>query len=152
MKTCLAAFAFAAAIVQPAAAITFPKLTTIYIGSGVLDNGAGADTGTASIFFCSNVSGASANVRVLILSRSGPVLASATEPVSHGQSVIFATHATHVGEILLATGFVSGGTVNIESTQSAVFCRAAVMNAAGPSENSSPIDLVRVNPHPGTVE
>jgi hypothetical protein len=46
MKTCLAAFAFAAAIVQPAAAITFPKLTTIYIGSGVLDNGAGADTGT----------------------------------------------------------------------------------------------------------
>jgi len=39
MKTKLSIVALAAALTQPAAATTFPTLTTIYIGSGVRDDG-----------------------------------------------------------------------------------------------------------------
>ena len=35
MKTTLTAIALAATLVQPAAAVTFPSLTTIYVGAGV---------------------------------------------------------------------------------------------------------------------
>jgi hypothetical protein len=59
MKKYLAAVAFAAALVQPASAITFSKLTTIYVGSGV--DSFGADT--ATVLHCSNVSGVSVNLR-----------------------------------------------------------------------------------------
>jgi hypothetical protein len=42
--------------------------------------------------------------------------------------------------------------LNVESTQSGVFCTAAIIDAElGPNYGSSP-HLVRVNPHPGTVE
>jgi hypothetical protein len=47
VKTFLAALTFAA-LAQPAAAVPFPSLTTIYVGSGVLDNGAADDAGTAT--------------------------------------------------------------------------------------------------------
>jgi len=54
-KLLTAAFALTVALVQPAAAVTFPSLTTIYVGSGVQDTtGTSATTGTA--VSCSNVS------------------------------------------------------------------------------------------------
>jgi hypothetical protein len=50
MKKYLAAVAFALMLAQPAAAVTFSSLTTIYIGIGVLDNGGGFNAGTAMTF------------------------------------------------------------------------------------------------------
>jgi hypothetical protein len=38
MKTKLSAITLAVALAQPAAAVTFPTLTTIYVGSGVYDD------------------------------------------------------------------------------------------------------------------
>ena len=58
MKKYLAAIALAAAFAQPATAITFPSLTTIYVGTGLYDAGVaveGFDTATA--INCANVSG-----------------------------------------------------------------------------------------------
>ena len=46
-----------AAPTQPAGAVTFPSLTTIYVGSGVRDDGGAANLGLATTFICSNVSG-----------------------------------------------------------------------------------------------
>ena len=44
MRKSFAAFAFAAfTLAQPATAVTFPSLTTIYVGSGVLDDGGAAN-------------------------------------------------------------------------------------------------------------
>ena len=54
-------------------AVTFPSLTTIYVGSGVRDNGAATDAGVATSIHCSNVSGVSVQVRVLILGDTGAV-------------------------------------------------------------------------------
>ena len=52
---------------QPASAITFPSLTTIYVGSGVTDSSEVASVGIATAFSCSNVSGQSTTLRFLVL-------------------------------------------------------------------------------------
>jgi hypothetical protein len=153
MKTTLSAIALAAALAHPASAITFSSLTTIYVGTGVMDDGGAPNLGTASSFFCSNVSGLEAQIRILILAGDGNVVVSSTpNSLPHGTSLIFSTHATIMGDVLIETGTLNTGAVNIESTQSGVFCRGAVVNASGPRHDASPIALVRVNPHPGTVE
>ena len=153
MMKYLAAVAFAAALAQPASAITFSKLTTIYIGSGVKDDGGGQDAGVATLFNCSNVSGVSASVRFLVLNPVGQVLASKTYTPSHGSTLSVATHATVLfSDDNLATFGVSQGVVNIESTQSGVFCTAMIVDAASTVPNGITLPLVRVNPHPGTVE
>ena len=58
-------------------AVTFPSLTTIYVGSGVYDSGGGAHLGSATTFHCSNVSGVTATIRFHVLNSgeaSQPVL------------------------------------------------------------------------------
>jgi hypothetical protein len=47
---------------------------------------------------------------------------------------------------------VSGGVVNVESTNSAVFCTAKVIDPDVDGANGHSLPMVRVNPHPGTVE
>jgi hypothetical protein len=149
MRKSFAAVAFAVALIQPAAAITFPKLTTIYIGSGVRDNA--SDVGTT--FNCSNVSGVAAQVRFLVLSLNGQPLASETVTLAHGATRTGSTHdeATFATDFQLLTGQVGQGVVNIESTQSAVFCNAMITNTEA-AATGIVLPLVRVNPHPGTVE
>ena len=88
---------------------------------------------------------------MLLLTSSGAFLDSAQTNVAHGATQLFSTHGTLLQEIDMSSGGVAG-VVNIESTQSGVFCRAALVDAAAPFADSSAIELVRVNPHPGTVE
>ena len=52
---------------------------------------------------------------------------------------------------LEVTPILTGGVINIESTQSGVFCNAIFLDAAGGGLAFN-LPLVRVNPHPGTVE
>jgi hypothetical protein len=150
MKTYLAAVALAAALPQPAAAITFSSLTTIYVASGVYSL---FDADTA--VHCSNVSGHSAQLRVLVLLPTGVVGASTTQTLAHGATITVATSviAGYDAVVLAELGDVIVGVVNVEATQSAVFCTAHVVNQDAPSPTTgNPLHLVRVNPHPGTVE
>ena len=157
MKTMLTALALAATLAQPAAAITFSKLTTIYIGSGVYDSGDISGSGIATAIHCSNVSGVSTEVRVLILTPLGATSGSLTRTVPHGATQTFVTHQTawltDAGGDLSTFASDPSGVVNVESRQSAVFCTAAIVDAANyPPLFTMPLHLVRVNPHPGTVE
>ena len=154
MNNYLAAVALAAVLGQPAAAVTFPSLTTIYVGSGVRDNGGAGGVGTATVFHCTNVSGVSASVRYLVLNPVGQVSASTTITLPHGQTRTAATHntAAYFEDPLLATGLVEQGAVNIESTQSGLFCSAMTIDAAAASPIGVPLRLIRINPHPGSVE
>jgi len=153
MKTTLTAIALAATLAQPASAITFPSLTTIYVGAGVTDDGGVDNAGIATTFICSNVSGVTTSIRFLVLSPSGAVVGSSTfGTVPHGGTVTLATHATSTFlESLMSTGQVAQGVVNIESLQSGVFCTAFVVDGFDPVD-MAPLHLVRINPHPGTVE
>jgi hypothetical protein len=149
----LAVAACAAIIAPPATATTFPSLTTIYVGSGVFDSGDANGVGTATTIHCSNVSGVQAQLRVLILGSLGAVVGSLSSPLSHGVTLTVSTHNTAVyGDASLATGAVNQGVVNVESTNSGVFCTAMTVNASLSTVEGVPLHLVRVNPHPGTVE
>jgi hypothetical protein len=155
MNKYFAAVAFAVALIQPAAAVTFPSLTTIYVGSGVLDSGDINYVGEATSIFCANVSGASVQVRALVLTNGGTVAGSRTSTVQHGATVTFSTHLNVVflSDASLETGIIGQGAVNIEATNSAVFCTAVIVDAANAKPAyMSPLHLVRVNPHAGTVE
>lgn len=143
---------------QPALAITFPQLTTIYVGSGVRASSSGAFVGVATTFQCSNVSGVAANVRFLILSQTGSALDSVTLTVAHGGTLTVSTHNTIAYTENFFFDFedpdvqLNSGAVNIESTQSAVFCNAKTLRAASVEPVGSWLPLVRVNPHPDTME
>ena len=53
MKTIVTGIALAAALAQPASAVTFASLTMIYVGSGVYDGGTADNTGEANSIHCS---------------------------------------------------------------------------------------------------
>ena len=155
MKKYLAAFALAAAFAQPAAAITFPTLTTIYVGSEVRDDSSDSFEGIATAFHCTNVSGQTATVRILALFAAGNVAGSVSTTLAHGETKTVSTHETtvFVEAAEVAPGvFLQQGAVNIEPTQSAVFCTAMMVEAAPFVPQGIDLHLVRVNPHPGTVE
>jgi len=143
-----------ATLIGSAAAVTFPSLTTIYVGSGLRDSAQGPNSGLATVIHCSNVSGLTASVRMLLLHSNGSIAGAHTfNSVAHGSTVSLATHpvAAYDGTDLNVLE-INSGAVNIESTQSGVFCNAAVIDASGAVVVAIPIPLVRVNPHPGTVE
>ena len=153
MKSTFASFVLATALVQPASAITFPSLTTIYVGAGVTDSGGAAGVGTATAFHCINVSGVTTSVRFVVLSGGGSAVASFTRAIAHGATATASTHSTSAYAANdLNTGLVSQGGINIESLQSGVFCNAMTIDAASGVPTGVTLPLVRVNPHPGTVE
>ena len=153
MNKLFVAAALAVTLAQPASAITFSKLTTIYVGAGVTEFEAGSQT--ATVFSCSNVSGQSATIRVVVLNKEGAVAGSATlAAVPHGGNRTFGTSdsGSVIEDGFLNTGNVLQGTVNIEATQSAIFCSAIIVDPTLFNANGAALHLVRVNPHPGTVE
>jgi len=149
MKKYSAVAALGVALVHPAAATTFPSLTTIYVMSGARDDGSGIATSIA----CTNVSGLTAGMRFLVLHSDGSVSGVFTSNLLHGRTVVVSTHET---TLFIEGGYIAGGVlqgaVNVESTQSAVFCSGAIVDADATPEFSFPLHVVRVNPHSGTVE
>jgi hypothetical protein len=155
MMKSFAAFAFAAlTLAQPASAITFPSLTTIYVGPGVFNLEADPFF-SATAFSCSNVSGQTASMRFLILGKSGSPVRIYTLSLVNGANVTIATESIDFlsSELSLQTGNHNNeGTVSIESTQSGVFCTAMMVDPTADVPSGIALHLVRINPHPGTVE
>jgi hypothetical protein len=153
MKKTLLACALLASAAMPAQAITFRTLTPIYVGTGAVDDGGGFNLGIATSINCSNVSGVSAQVRITVRRFSGPVEGSVTFTLLHGGTRTASTHseATFDLDFNLATGPVFQGLIQVYSTQSGVFCNAIVTDAAD-AGNGFNLGMVRLNPHPGTME
>jgi len=130
--------------------IPFGELRTIYVASGVTDNGGAADTGHATSFVCSNVSGVTAKLRYLVLGFNGSIEADVTIDLPHAQTHTASTHST-VGfreDADLLTGSINQGVVNIESDQSAVFCSAMLLNASAATPAGIPLHLNGSTPIP----
>jgi hypothetical protein len=135
----------------PAAAITFPSLTTIYVGSGVTDRNGMINI--ATVFHCTNVSGQSANIRYRVLNTAGAGVGSLTVTVAHGAHHTAGTRDSFVfNEQVFTMGDILQGTVNIESTQSGVFCSSMIVDPSTTGPNGMTLRLVRVNGHPGVQE
>jgi hypothetical protein len=134
--------------------VAFGGLRTIYVASGVADDGGAADAGRATAFLCSNASGVTARIRYLVLQFNGTIAASLTVDVPHAQTHTASTHST-LGfreDADLATGAVSQGVVNIEADQSSVFCSAMVVNAGTSTPGGLPLHRTRVNATPATLD
>lgn len=166
MKTFLLAFTtvFFATIVpalhaEPAAdtaAVASPEkvfagLKRIYVASGAFDSGDSSNAGTATSVSCTNLGGKVANVRIRFFDSSHMLLDGTTLALQPKNSQTVSTHATFLSETILATGSLYRGLVDIASTQSAVFCSAMLVDAAGPGAGIA-LHMVRFNSHKETVE
>jgi hypothetical protein len=150
----IAAIALAGSV--PTGATTFPTLTNIYFASGVVDNSEDDFLGIATVISCSNLSGQAASVRYFFRRDNGTVAGSATLPLANlaAQTITTEGNVDFLDEIQLETGIFIGGTLQIQSTQSAIYCSAMLVHANGGSSGPAGVALhmVRLNPHPGTVE
>jgi hypothetical protein len=88
------------------------------------------------------------------LNDSGNVAGAVTHAVPHGVTLTVSTRFTvaYNENDSLATGFLNQGGINIESTQSGVFCSAMTIDAVAAIPVGLTLPLVRVNAHPGTAE
>ena len=159
MKKSLLAFAaaaFAALAAQPSDATTFPTLTRIYVASGVVDTITSGLGGVGTVVHCSNMSGQTASVRFVFRYDTGQIASSGTLLVGNLASRAAATSGgvDYIHQTSFPSALMYGGTVEILSTESAVFCSAMQVDtealAGGPAGIA--LHMVRFNPHPGAVE
>jgi hypothetical protein len=140
----------------PVRATTFPVLTTIYFAAGVVDNSLSEEFGINTAIDCSNLSGQSANVQYMFRRKDGTIAGHILISLANlrAQTVTTTGNVDFLDEIELETGVLFGGTVQVQSTQSAVYCSAMLTNANGGETGPAGVALhmVRLNPHPGTVE
>ena len=150
----VAAIAFAG--IAPTRATTFPSLTTIYVASGVIDSSLISYTGINTIISCSNMSGQTATVRYVFRYIGGSLagLKTLTLPNLQAQGVSSVGSVNFAASLeILPTGGMTGGTLQVLSTQSGVFCSAMLVDAASVNVPAGiALHMVRYNPHPGTVE
>ena len=143
---------FAAFIILAPAAFALP---TIYIVSGVYDDGRAAREGFATVFACSNASGSPVDLRIAVLDKDGNSRGEASVgSLAHGRTATITTHATfgYGGDGLTSPGWpIYGGGAVIEASSSAVFCSAIVVDASDDPAFVKPslawsLHLVRIDP------
>ena len=153
--TAVAAAAFVASVQAPDRALGAagdPEVV-IYRFSGVLDDGSGFDAGVATAFHCTNFSGATETVRIVVRGNSAVMAANAATDVAHLNTQTFATHPAHLyAEFALNTGIVIQGTAAIAATSTAVVCTAMTIDAASSSPVGIALHGMRFSPLPGTQE
>jgi len=150
MKTIRRIFAaLGLALVLPGAAntATSDPEVIIYRFPGVRDDGGAADVGVATVFNCTNFSGAVENIRFVTRRFNGTLLVN-----NVFNSVTVATHSNAAyGSQSLATGAVEGTTA-IAATSTSMVCTAMTIDAANPKPDGVALHGVRFSPIPGTQE
>ena len=102
-----------------------------------------------------NASGLTAQLRFLLLGPGGNTLGSFNRSLPHANTVTASTHETNAyfDYIIMTPGVaITQGGIVIESTETGVFCTAITLDAGSSTPNGFPLHLVRINPHPGSVE
>jgi hypothetical protein len=126
----------------------------LYRVSGVYDSGGADNTGVATTFFCTNVSGVPETIRFVVRSAGGSLVVNVAFTINHLQTLTVSTHFTvRFGEdASLATGGVNGGTAAIAATSQHMTCSAMIVDAAAAVPQGIALHLLRYNPIPGTEE
>ena len=140
-------------IAQPAQAAQTDPEVIIYRFPAVRDDGSPANVGTATVFFCTNFSGADENIRIVMRTGIGTLVSNAVIPMSHLLTAALSTHfVSSYGNASLATGPIAAGTAAIAATSINIICSAMVLDAA----NAKPVGValrgIRFNPVPGSQE
>jgi hypothetical protein len=145
----IAAAAFASVLPAPADAATFDPEVIIYRFPGVTDN-----AGMATVFFCTNFSGVTENIRFVTRAFNGDLIQNSTKSVVHLGTITVNTHQTaaYAPDLDLATGTFSGGTTAIAATSTNIICTAMTIDAANPKPDGVALRGIRFNPVPGSQE
>lgn len=126
----------------------------VYRFPGVQDDGGGSLAGVATVFYCTNFSGVTENVRFVTRSRDTALVSNAAFAAAHLGTLTVSTHITALtnGTLVLNTGAVSGGTTAIAATSTNVICTAMAVDGA----NLKPVGIalrgIRFNPAAGSEE
>ena len=144
--------AAALAFAGPVQAATTDPEVIIYRFPGVLDNGAG-NAGAATVFHCTNFSGALENIRLVTRASNGALVSNVAAPIGHLQTTTFATHVTaSYFETDINTGPVLQGTTAIAATSVNIICTAMTIDAASFVPIGVALRGIRFNPVPGSQE
>ena len=148
----IAAAAFACA--EPVqAGINDPEVI-IYRFPGVTDDGGGVNTGVATVFHCTNFSGATENIRFVTRNLIGGLVQNDVVSIAHLATSTAGTHQTRAygTNLNLTTGPVFQGTTAIAATSINMICTAETIDAS----TAVPVGVarrgIRFSPVPGSQE
>ena len=150
----IAAAALAFVLPEPANAATTDPEIIIYRFPGVRDNGLADNQGIATVFHCTNFSGADETLRLVTRRSAGDLATNKTVTITHLSTTTASTHATNAYQVEtnLATGSVAQGTTAIAATSINIVCTAETIDASA----ATPIGVarrgIRFNPVPGSQE
>ena len=146
--------ALAIGLAASASAATTDPEVIIYRFPGVLDDGGGSDAGVATIFHCTNFSGATETVRFVTRDFDTTLKSNMTYTLDHLATKSASTHnaQAYSENLFLITGIVRQGTTAIAATSINIICTAETVDAS----ISVPVGLarrgIRFNPVPGSQE
>jgi len=147
--------AAALSFVQPAQAGVNDLEVIIYRFPGVFDSGGTDNAGVATVFFCTNFSGVTENIRFVTRQSNATIATNLVVALSHLTTSITVTHPTFAysdaGPSNLATGFIQG-TVAIAATSINVICTAMTIDASTAAPVGVALRGIRFNPIPGSQE
>jgi len=148
--------AAALACAAPAQAGVNDPEKIIYRGSGVLDNGGADFSGLATAFHCTNFSGVNENIRFVIRTNLGALVANGGIAVPHLNTLTVLTKDAALflsgTRLILKTGAVELGTVAIAATSINVTCTAMLFQANTNTPAGIALHMTRFNPIASTEE
>jgi len=144
----------ALAFTLPAQAATTDPEVIIYRFPGVLDDGSAGQVGVATSFHCTNFSGVTETVRVVVRNFDGAIKANVAFSVPHLTTRTASTKSTvlYTEDQSFNTGAVNQGTAAIAATSTNVICAAMTIDAANSKPCGFALRAIRFNPVPGSQE
>jgi hypothetical protein len=155
IRSVLVLAALAIGMSAPAVAGVNDPEVIIYRFPGVRDDGSPDGLGVATVFHCTNFSGATENLRFVTRGIFGTLLTNVTSSIQHLRSLAHSTHFTKAysgAGLSLNTGEVVEGTTAIAATSINIICTAETIDAS----TLVPIGVarrgIRFAPVPGSQE
>ena len=125
----------------------------IYRFPGVRADGGPDHTGVATVFHCTNFSGVSENVRIVIRDKDGNLFTNSQNGVLHLSTISMSTKNTGAySAVNMGTGAVNSGTAAIAATSINVICTAVTIEASSAFPWGVALRGIRFNPVPGSQE
>jgi len=118
------------------------------------DSGGGPGIGVATVFSCTNFSGAVETIRFVTRRGDTTLVANVTQAISHLGTIAIATHPpTNIPlNTTLNTGLVDPGTTAIAATSTDIICTATVVDGSNGAANGFALRGIRFSPVPGSQE
>src|SRR5262249_28369224 len=144
-----AALAFAGPV---QAGVSDPEVI-VYRFPGVLDSGGADNTGTTTSFHCTNFSGVTENIRIVIRDAIGGLKVNFPFAISHLATLSLSTKGTVLyAQTTLGTRSGTQVTAAIAATSINIICTAVTLDAASASPVGFALRGIRFNSAPGSQE